>query len=145
MSTPRERVRAECARVGAQSFARGCAAVLAGDLSDGRLIDLLAGDAMPALRVDPERDDVHWFRVWAVRGLMWGWHDEATAALLSALDDDAWRVRELAAKVVARHGVDAALDTVAALRDDPVVRVRAAADRAVRALAGSGQASQATG
>jgi hypothetical protein len=37
----------------------------------------------------------------------------------------------MAAKVVARHHVDEALDAMLALRDDPVPRVRAAAQRAV--------------
>lgn len=40
-------------------------------------------------------------------------------------------VREMAAKVVARHRVGGALDAVAPLRDDPIPRVRAAAHRAV--------------
>jgi hypothetical protein len=42
----------------------------------------------------------------------------------------------MAAKVVARHDVDDALETVVHLRRDPVLRVRAAADRAVIALTG---------
>ena len=57
--------------------------------------------------------------------------DPATAAIIGALDDHAWRVREMAAKVVAAHRIGRALDAVAALRDDPVPRVRAAAERAV--------------
>ena len=61
----------------------------------------------------------------------------ATAALIEAMGDGAWRVREMAAKVVARHRVGEALDAVAALRDDPVPRVRAAAARAVVVLTAS--------
>ena len=37
----------------------------------------------------------------------------------------------MAAKVVAAHRVGQALDAVAAIRDDPVPRVRVAAERAV--------------
>jgi hypothetical protein len=57
--------------------------------------------------------------------------DAATDAIIGALGDHAWRVREMAAKVVARHRVGRALDAIAALRMDPVPRVRAAAERAV--------------
>ena len=63
--------------------------------------------------------------------------DAATAAIIGALADDAWRVREMAAKVVARHRVGGALDAVAPLRDDPIPRVRAAAHRAVVLLTAS--------
>ena len=54
-----------------------------------------------------------------------------TAVIIGALGDRAWRVREMAAKVVAAHRVGQALDAVAAIRDDPVPRVRVAAERAV--------------
>jgi hypothetical protein len=43
----------------------------------------------------------------------------------------------MAAKVVARHRLGGALDAVARLRDDPVARVRAAAERAVVTLTAS--------
>ena len=69
--------------------------------------------------------------MWAARGLLHAWDDSATEAIIHATDDEAWRVREMAGKVVARHRVGDALDAVAALRDDPVPRVRAAAQRAV--------------
>lgn len=49
----------------------------------------------------------------------------------TALRDEAWRVREMAAKVVARHLVGGLLADVLPLRDDPVPRVRVAAARAV--------------
>ena len=73
----------------------------------------------------------YWPRVWAARGLLHAWDDRATAVIIQATTDHAWRVREMAGKVVARHRVGDALDAVAALRDDPVPRVRAAAQRAV--------------
>jgi hypothetical protein len=44
----------------------------------------------------------------------------------------------LAAKVIARHRIGAALEAVAELRDDPVLRVRAAADRALMLLTAAG-------
>jgi HEAT repeat protein len=74
----------------------------------------------------------YWLRVWALRGLLWIWDDAATPAVVAALADEAWRVREAAAKVAARHTVEDALDALLTLRDDPVQRVRTTASRAIR-------------
>jgi HEAT repeat protein len=70
--------------------------------------------------------------------LLWAWDDVAQPAVLTALRDDAWRVREMAAKVVARHRLDAALSCVADLQEDPTPRVRAAAARALMRLTAAG-------
>lgn len=56
--------------------------------------------------------------------------------LVRATEDPYWRVREMAAKVVARHVVADALEAVGLLREDPVPRVRAAAERAVARVLG---------
>jgi HEAT repeat protein len=58
----------------------------------------------------------------------------ATGVIIGALSDPAWRVREMALKVVARHRVDAALDHLPRLLDDEVPRVRQAALRAQQRL-----------
>ena len=123
---------AESARRGRERFAAGCVSLLDGDDSDVPLILLLGGDTAP-WALAPERDPAqrYWFRVWAARGPLWSWHDSARPALRRALRDEAWRVREMAAKVVARHLTGDLLTDVAGLRDDPVARVRAAATRAV--------------
>jgi hypothetical protein len=55
-------------------------------------------------------------------------------AVLAGPTDQAWRVREMAARVIARRQLGEALTGVAELRDDPVPRVRAAAARAVTIL-----------
>ncbi len=78
-----------------------------------------------------------WPRVWAARGLLHQWDDTAAPAIIAATEDPAWRVREMAAKVVARHQVAEAFTAVAALRNDQVPRVRAAAERAVAVLTAS--------
>jgi hypothetical protein len=75
-------------------------------------------------------DHRYWLRVWAARGLLWVWHDSATTAVGTALTDDAWRVRETACKVIARHEVDELVRQVAALTTDPAPRVQRAARRA---------------
>src|SRR6266540_610540 len=98
--TPRQRVEAECARRGRAMVVAGCVRLLGGDDRDAGLITVLGGrSARWALdpRSGPELR--YWFRVWAARGLLWAWEDSALDAILVALRDDAWRVREMAAKV----------------------------------------------
>ncbi len=78
----------------------------------------------------------YWLRVRALRGLLWSWDDLAVPAMVTALGDPAWRVREAAARVAAPHRLDEARAELAGLEADPVARVRAAAGRAQRRLAG---------
>ena len=131
--TPRQRAEAEAARRGRERFAAGCVRLLEGDDADVPLILVLGGRTAPwALERDPGQR--HWYRVWAARGLLWAWHDSAVPAVRLALRDEAWRVREMAAKVVARHVVGDLQAEVAELRDDPVARVRSAATRAVERI-----------
>ncbi len=59
-------------------------------------------------------------------------------AVMAALGDDEWRVREMAAKVVARHQLGDALLIVADLCNDPNQRVRAAPSRALVHLTENG-------
>ena len=40
----------------------------------------------------------YWRKVWAA-AVCWNWDEVAVPAVLSALDDQAWRVREMALKV----------------------------------------------
>ena len=107
-----------------------CLAVLAGDTNPA-LVRPLAGHSADKYVDGKVHDDTYWFRVWALRALLWEWDATATASVCAALGDESWRVREMAAKVVARHLVGEALAIVADLRTDPVFRVRAAADRAL--------------
>jgi hypothetical protein len=76
--------------------------------------------------------------VWGLRGLLWAWQDNAAPAVRPALGDESWRVREMAAKVVSKRLIGDAMSAVAQLRDDPVARVRMAAERAVRILSKAG-------
>jgi HEAT repeats len=152
--TPRQRIAAERASRGAAALTAGCVALLSGRSDDveDRLIMALGGEAAGQVLDGGEGGrSGYWPRVWAARGLLHAWDDHAAAtgpaatgpaatgpaadaatdAIIRALGDHAWRVREMAAKVVAAHRVGRALDAVAALRDDPIPRVRAAAERAV--------------
>jgi hypothetical protein len=133
--TPRQSVAAECERRGRDAVVAGCVGLLDGAGADESLIVALGGPA--AEYVLAGRDGGpggYWPRVWAARGLLHAWAEAAAPAIIRATADEAWRVREMAAKVIARHRVGDALAAVALLQDDPVPRVRAAAIRAVMIL-----------
>jgi hypothetical protein len=134
--SPRQSIEAEAARRGRGSLVAGCVALLRGQETDEGLVIALAGPAARAVLDGSSRTDQrYWLRVWGARGLRWCWGDEALPAVSQALADPCWRVREMAAKIVARHVLGDALPEVAVLRDDPVPRVAAAAFRALAVLA----------
>ena len=138
-TTPRASIEAECTRRGRGVVVRGCIDILEGRRIDSDLLRALAGPASATVLAGREGGpEGYWPRVWAARGLLHVWADEAAPAIVVAATDAAWRVREMAAKVVARHLVDEGLAAMAALLDDPVPRVRAAAARALERLIASG-------
>ena len=137
--TPRRSIAAECERRGKAAVVSGCTDLLQGRTGvDDALLLALAGPAAEGV-LDGQAGGKtgYWPRVWAARGLLHAWDDRATAAIIQATTDDAWRVREMAAKVIARHRIGNAFTAVAELRNDPVHRVRAAAERAVVLLTAS--------
>jgi HEAT repeat protein len=133
--TPRERVAQECARRGRDDVVAGCIELLNGYEADPDLILALGGPPARWVVTGEQAGPPYWLRVWAARGLLWAWDDIALPSLLLALTDEAWRVREMALRVVARHRLEDALTTVADLQEDPVPRVCAAASRALVRLA----------
>lgn len=141
-SAPRLRVEAERAKGGAAPLAAGCVALLEGrpeEVSDDLIT--IVGGGEPARYILDGGDggrNGYWPRVWAARALLHAWDPAATATITGATSDEAWRVREMAAKVIARHRAGDAFDAVAALRADPVERVRAAAARSVTLLTAAG-------
>ena len=139
--TPRQSVAAECGRRGHGAVVDGCVALLEGAPADvdADLVLALAGPAAAAvLRGEAGGVDGYWPRVWGARGLLYAWEDRAAPAIVRATADDAWRVREMALKVIARHAVGDAIEVVAELRSDPVARVRCAAERANERLVATG-------
>ncbi len=116
----------------------GCVELLEGRDADAELIVALGGPPAQWAVTGAVGGPDYWLRVWAARGLLWAWDDAAMPALLDALSDEAWRVREMAAKTVRRHRLDDALSLVSDLRDDPVARVRVAAERALVRLVETG-------
>jgi len=135
--SPKQRIEQECSRRGPAAVADGCIALLTGDDADDDLLWVLGGAATQQVIDGAEGGrNGYWPRVWAARGLLHNWDDRATAAVIAAFDDEAWRVREMAAKVVAAHRIDAALESLPKLLHDPIPRVRAAAARARMRLTG---------
>jgi HEAT repeat protein len=129
--TPRQSIEHECARRGKGDLVAGCMDLLRGREADADLIIALGGPPARWVVTGGKSGPDYWVRVWAARGLLWAWDDKALPAVLAAADDDSWRVREMALKVVARHKLVDVVEKAAELQEDPVPRVRAAAQRAL--------------
>jgi len=78
----------------------------------------------------------YFVRTWALRAMLYAWDESASTTVIDALEDEHWRPREMALKVVAKRLIDGDVDAVARLQDDPVPRVQAAASRALDRLSG---------
>ncbi|MHA3684942.1 HEAT repeat domain-containing protein [Leucobacter sp. HY1908] len=76
---------------------------------------------------------LYWPELWGLRALLYVWHDKATPAVVNALHNTAWRVREMAARVIAARELPAATELTELLGDD-TPRVRIAAARALGAV-----------
>lgn len=94
----------------------------------------LGGPPADWVRTGGQPGPDYWLRVWAARGLLYAWHGSARSAVRSALTDEAWRVREMALRVVAQHRLGEERASVEAMCLDDSVRVRAAATKTLRRL-----------
>lgn len=135
--TPRESVEQVCASRGKDAVVAGCMELLGGGEVDADLILALGGPPARWVLTGEPSGPPYWMRVWAARGLLWAWDDVALKSVQVALGDQAWRVREMALKVVARHRLEDTLLTVVDLQEDPSARVRAAASRALMRISAS--------
>jgi hypothetical protein len=136
--TPKQSVLFECERRTPGAVVHDCVAILSGKKPDADFLRALAGpSAETVLEGRAGGLEGYWPRVWAARGLLHVWDDTATEAIIGATTHESWRVREMAAKVIASHHVVAAIDAVVVLLDDENARVRGAAARAFRVVAES--------
>ena len=120
---------------GSAAVARLCGPVLAGDPPASQDVLLyLGGNHALSMIENRSRMDKYWFRVWAARALLYVWDPSLSSTVVRALADEAWRVREMAAKVCLKRELGEAGDALAILLDDAVPRVRAAACRALGAV-----------
>jgi HEAT repeat protein len=138
-TTPRESIAAACRDRGADAVISDCIELVHGGDADPGLIVALAGPGQERFLDKPEKER-YWLRVWGVRGLLWALSEHRTAdprieaTVVKALGDGHWRVREMAAKLAARHRIESIQPALAALLTDENERVRVAAARAVRLL-----------
>ncbi len=82
------------------------------------------------------REQQYWPRVWGARGLRYAWLEYARPGVVQGLQDPAWRVREMSAKVIRQHRVQNCVDVLCDRLDDESVRVRVAAVQALGSLGG---------
>lgn len=129
--TPKGSIQREAERRGAAEVVAGCVELLGQRDVDPALIYALGGPPARWAVTGGEAGPGYWLRVWAARGLLWVWDDCATEAVLTALGDEHWRVREMAIRVCARHLVDEAVPQIADGQDDDNARVRTAAAKAM--------------
>ncbi|MGP6175751.1 HEAT repeat domain-containing protein [Microbacterium sp. A196] len=84
---------------------------------------------------------LYWPELWGARALLhvWDesvWDETAESLVISTLNNPAWRVKEMGARLVAARELDAASE-LADLLGEEVPRVRAAAARALGAIGSS--------
>ena len=134
--TPSQSIQIECERRSSDEVVRDCIAIFEDHAVDDHFLRVIGGPSAESV-LDGRNGgpDGYWPRVWAARGLLHVWDDTATSAIIAATTHESWRVREMSAKVIARHRVGPAIDAVVALLDDDNARVRSAAARAVRVVA----------
>jgi hypothetical protein len=134
-STPRHRVSLAAERDGKLAVVRRCGDVLGGARADADLLWVLGGNSAPGVSAGREGGpDGYWPRTWALRALLYVWDPEAEHVVVEACSDEHWRVREMAAKVMAarKPTSEASMAALERLLADPNPRVQAAAARALQ-------------
>ncbi len=133
---PREYVRDASARYGMPEVARRSAALLRGADPAGDEAFLRALGFRGEMEWLLREPNPYWARVWGARALRYCWDESVRGAVTDGLRDDAWRVVEHCAVIVADRELAEAAPTLAELTEHPVPRVRVAA---VRGLARVGE------
>lgn len=157
-ATPKEKVLEAAARLGTDVVVDWCTDLLTGRIDSVRAVE---DESLPSLAwlgwkaIHPdhgeltpgERDwtpadpvNAYWVRVWAARAFLYVWRDDVVEALITAADDEAWRVREHVAKITAQRELGQVVPCLLPMLDHELPRVRAAA---ARALGAAGEAEHA--
>lgn len=79
---------------------------------------------------------LYWPELWGLRALLYVWDNSAIAAVAQSLQNPAWRVREMGARVIAERGLPMSAELTLALTDG-TPRVRVAAARALGTIGSS--------
>ncbi len=126
--SPAARVTAAIAELGEAEVVERAVALLAG-FNVGNEFLLVAGGPHAQGLLDGA-PPLYWPELWGARVLLYAWNDSAVPAVTAGLQNQAWRVREMCARVAAERSIHAAEQLRELLTDD-VPRVRAAAARAL--------------
>ncbi|TFC77409.1 HEAT repeat domain-containing protein [Cryobacterium cheniae] len=129
-----ERIHAAVAHYGEQAVIDNSVALLRAK-NAGKDFLLYAG-GRHALGILEGAPALYWPELWGARALLYVWGESAAPYIVVGLNNQAWRVREMCAKVVLLRGLEVAPKLVR-LTTDEVPRVRAAA---LHALAAQGTA-----
>jgi hypothetical protein len=130
--SPQKRIEEAVALFGEQSVAQRAASLLMGG-NEGEEFLLWVG-GRHAQGVLDGAPPLYWPEVWGARALTFVWDESAASAVHRGLNDQAWRVREMCARVVFVRTLPET-DTLLALLGDEVARVRSAAARALGEVA----------
>jgi hypothetical protein len=137
-AAPQKRLEAAVAEFGEREVAERAASLLMGG-NEGEEFLLWVG-GRHAQGVLDGAPPLYWPEVWGARALTVAWDPAAASAVRRGLGDQAWRVREMCARVVLVRRL-AETDALLALLDDPVARVRVAAARALGEVADDASAT----
>lgn len=129
-----ERLRAAVEHYGEQAVEQKAIALLRGD-NAGKDFLLYAG-GRHGLGILDGAPPLYWPELWGARSLLYVWDESAAPLIVAGLSNQAWRVREMCARVVLERGIPAVPELVR-LANDENARVRSAA---LRALAAQGTA-----
>lgn len=135
-----ERIAAAVARFGEAEVVAKAASLIAGNNEGEDFLLLVGGEhARGILEGAPV---LYWPELWGTRALLYVWDASATVAVTAALNNQAWRVREMACRVAALRALDVSQELLQ-LTTDEVARVRAAAARALGSIGAGGTAGSA--
>lgn len=127
-ASPADRIAAAVKFYGEDDVVERASALLSGaNAGDDFLLYVGGEHAQGILHGAPA---LYWPELWGARTLMYVWNDSARIAIRAGLKNQAWRVREMSAKVVLHRELPLA-SSVAPLLTDGVGRVRVAAARAL--------------
>lgn len=131
-ASPQKRIEEAVALFGEKSVAERAASLLMGG-NEGEEFLLWVG-GQHAQGVLDGAPPLYWPEVWGARALTFVWDDSAAPAIHRGLTDQAWRVREMCARVVFMRKLDET-DALLTLLADDTARVRSAAARALGEVA----------
>lgn len=126
--SPQKRVAAAIEALGEAEVVERAIALLAG-LNAGEEFLIVAGGPHAQGLLDGA-PPLYWPEVWGARVLLYAWTDDAKDAVAAGLQNQAWRVREMCARVAGARSLDVAPLLRELLTDDNA-RVRAAGARAL--------------